>query len=91
MKMYLLICNFYFDLVILTLLYCSPLATLKEADITKDAPVKTIPSADPEEAIDAAVAEITKEKWSISDGFDDTGGVRSKTSDDGELEERVEV
>jgi hypothetical protein len=57
----------------------------------KDAPVKTVPGADPEEAVDAAVAKIVKEKLSGSDGFDDMGGVHSRTSDDGHQEERAEV
>jgi hypothetical protein len=57
----------------------------------KDAPVETVPGADPEEAVDAAVVKIVKEKLSGSDGFDDMGGVRSRTSDDGHQEERAEV
>jgi hypothetical protein len=32
-----------------------------------------------------------KEKWSVSDGFDDTGDVHDRTSDDGDQEERAEV
>jgi hypothetical protein len=30
--------------------------------MTKDTPVETVPGADPEEAVDAAVARVTKEK-----------------------------
>jgi hypothetical protein len=61
---------------------------LKEADMTKDAPIEIVPGAEPEEAIDAVV---TKKKQSISDGFDDTDGVRCRTFDDGDLGERAEV
>jgi hypothetical protein len=60
---------------------------LKEADMTKDAPIKTVPGAELE-AVDAAVA---KKKQSISDGFDDTDGVHSRTFNDGDLGERAEV
>jgi hypothetical protein len=35
---------------------------LKEADMTKDALIETIPGADPEEAVDAPVMKIVKEK-----------------------------
>jgi hypothetical protein len=48
---------------------------LKEAGVTKDAPIKTVLGANPEEAIDAAVTKIAKEKRSGSAGFDDTGSV----------------
>jgi hypothetical protein len=59
--------------------------------MTKDAPVETIPDVDPEEVVDAAVTKVVKEKRSVSDGFDDMGGVRGKTSNDGNQGERVEV
>jgi hypothetical protein len=51
--------------------------------MTKHAPVKTVPNADLEEAIDAAVMKVAKEKRSFSNGFDDKGGVRGRISDDG--------
>jgi hypothetical protein len=35
---------------------------LKEVGMTKDAPVETIPNTDPEEAIDAAIVKVLKEK-----------------------------
>jgi hypothetical protein len=50
--------------------------------VTQDAPVKTIPNADPKEAIDAVVAKIVKEKQSGSVCFDDTGGAHGRTFDD---------
>jgi hypothetical protein len=59
--------------------------------VTKDAPIKTVLGANPEEAIDAAVTKIAKEKRSGSAGFDDTGGVHGRTSNDGDQEERAEV
>jgi hypothetical protein len=61
---------------------------LKEVGMTKDAPVKAVPGVDPEEAVDAAVV---KEKQSVFDHFDDTGGVCGRTSDDADQEERAEV
>jgi hypothetical protein len=64
---------------------------IKEAEMTKDAPVKTIPSANPKKEVDAKVVKIMREKRSAFDGFDDTGSVYSRTSDDGDWEERVEV
>jgi hypothetical protein len=64
---------------------------LKEAGMTKDALVETVPGSHREEGVDAAVVKITKEKQSISDGFDDMGGVHGRTSDDGDQEERAEV
>jgi hypothetical protein len=42
--------------------YCSPYAMLKEVGMTKDAPVETIPDTDPEEAADAAIMKVLKEK-----------------------------
>jgi hypothetical protein len=83
MRRYLLICSFYFDLVILTFLFLS-LGYVKEADMTKDVSVETIPSADPEEAVDDAVSKIAKGKRSVSNGFNDTSGVCGITSDDGD-------
>jgi hypothetical protein len=35
---------------------------LKEVGMTKDAPVETIPDTDPEEAADAAIMKVLKEK-----------------------------
>jgi hypothetical protein len=64
---------------------------LKEVGMTKDAPVETIPDTDPEEAVDAAIVKVLKEKWSVSDGFDDMGGIRARTSIDGDQEGRAEV
>jgi hypothetical protein len=55
-----------------------------EAEMTKDAPVETIPRASPEEAVDAEVTKITREKRSTSDFFDGAGGVRGGTSDGGD-------
>jgi hypothetical protein len=54
-------------------------------------PVETIPDTDPEEATDGAVVKIAKMKRSGSDGFDDMGSVRGRTSDDGDQEKRAEV
>jgi hypothetical protein len=59
--------------------------------MTIDAPIEIVPGADPKGAVDATVMKIAKEKWSVSDGFDDMGGVHSRTSDDSDQEERVEV
>jgi hypothetical protein len=61
------------------------------AGTTKDAPIEAVPGADSEEAIDAVVAKIAKEKWSGSTSFDDTGGARGRTSNDGDQEETTEV
>jgi hypothetical protein len=36
-------------------------------------------------------AKILREKQLVSDGFDDVGSVDGRTSNDGDLEERVEV
>jgi hypothetical protein len=64
---------------------------LKETNATEDAPVETTLGANPEEAVDAEIARIVKEKWYVSSNFDDTSGVRNRTSDDGDDEERAEV
>jgi hypothetical protein len=56
---------------------------VKEAGMIEDAGVETVPGANPEEAVDADVVKIAKEKWSVSDGFDDTDGVHGRTSGDG--------
>jgi hypothetical protein len=64
---------------------------LKEAEMTEDACVETVPGTNPEEAVHAEVTKIMKEKRSVSDGFDDTGGVRGRTFGDGDQEERSEV
>jgi hypothetical protein len=59
--------------------------------MTKDAPFETIPNVDPKEVVDVVVTKIAKGKRSVSDGFNDTGGVCGRTSDDGDQEERAEV
>jgi hypothetical protein len=59
--------------------------------VTKDAPVETVRGADREEAVDAEVARITKEKPTFSGGSGDVGGVCGETSNDGDQEERAEV
>jgi hypothetical protein len=59
--------------------------------LTKDTPIETVPGADPKETIDDAVVKIAKKKRSGSAGFDDLGGVRGRTSNDGDQEERAEV
>jgi hypothetical protein len=58
---------------------------LKEKEVTEDMPAEAIPGANPE------VTKIVKEKQCASDGFDDTGAVHDRTSDDVEEGERVEV
>jgi hypothetical protein len=55
-------------------------------EVTKDVPVKTIPGASPEEAVDAEVVKITREKRSTSDDFDGAGGVRGGTFNGGDQE-----
>jgi hypothetical protein len=57
---------------------------LKVASTTMDAPIDTVPDANPEEVVDATVTKIATEKLSVSDGFDGTSGVHGRTSDDGE-------
>jgi hypothetical protein len=37
------------------------------------------------------VAKIAEEKWSGSASFDETGGARGRTSNDGDQEETTEV
>jgi hypothetical protein len=64
---------------------------LKEKQVTEDMPVETVVEANLEEAVDVEVTKITKEKCSASDGFDDTGIVCDRASDDVEEGERVEV
>jgi hypothetical protein len=59
--------------------------------VIKDVAVETVHGADPVETIDAEVARITKEKWYVSGGSGGTGGVRSKTFNDGDQEEGAEV
>jgi hypothetical protein len=54
--------------------------------VTKDVPVKTIPGASLEEAVDAEVVKITREKRSTSDDFDGAGGVHGRTFDGGDQE-----
>jgi hypothetical protein len=50
--------------------------------VAEDAPIKSALGAHPAEAIDVEVEKITKEKQSISNGFDNTGVVRDGASDD---------
>jgi hypothetical protein len=50
--------------------------------VAEDVPIKTALGAHREEAIDPEVAEITNEKQSVSYGFDDTGDVQIRASDD---------
>jgi hypothetical protein len=64
---------------------------LKETNAIEDAPVETTLGVNPEEADDAEIARIVKEKWYVSSNFDDTSGVHNRTSDDGDDEERAEV
>jgi hypothetical protein len=64
---------------------------LKEEEATKDTPVKTISGANPEEAIDAKVTKIAKEKQSASDDSDDTSIVCDIASNDVGEGDRVEV
>jgi hypothetical protein len=64
---------------------------LKGVDMTKYMPIQAITSADPEEAVDAAVVKIEKEKRCVSVGFADMGGVHGRISNDGDQEERAEV
>jgi hypothetical protein len=64
---------------------------LKEKEVSKGMPVKLVAGANPEEAVDAEVTKIMKEKQSASDGFHDTSIVRDGASDDVEEGERVEV
>jgi hypothetical protein len=59
--------------------------------MTKGVPIETIPESSPEEAVDAEVAKIVREKRSASNGFDGADGVCSGTSDGGDQEERTEV
>jgi hypothetical protein len=51
--------------------------------MTKDAPIETILSIE--------VAKILKEKRFVSDGFDDTGGVRGRAFDDDDQQKRADV
>jgi hypothetical protein len=60
-------------------------------EVTEDTPLKSIPSADPKEAIDAEVTRIAKGNQSVTGGFDETGVVLDGASDDVNDEERVEV
>jgi hypothetical protein len=59
--------------------------------VFEDVPIETALGAHPEEVVDVKVVKITKEKQSVSDGFDDTGVVRDRASDDVDEGERVEV
>jgi hypothetical protein len=59
--------------------------------VLEDVPIETALGAHPEEVVDAKVVKITKEKQSVSDGFDDTGVVCDEASDDVDEGERVEV
>jgi hypothetical protein len=64
---------------------------LSKREKTEDAPIKTVPDANTEEAIDVEVARIKKEKQSVSGAFYDARSVRNAASDDPEDRERVEV
>jgi hypothetical protein len=64
---------------------------LKEKEVAEDTPIETVGGANPEETVDAEVARIVKEKWSASDGFDDTGVFHDGASDDVEEDETMEV
>jgi hypothetical protein len=64
---------------------------LKEKEVTEDAPVKTVSGVNHEEAVDADVTKIVKEKIFAFDGFDDTGVIRDGASNDVKEGERVEV
>jgi hypothetical protein len=50
--------------------------------VAEDAPIETALGAHPREVVDAEVTKIMKEKQSVSDGFDDTGAVHDRSSDD---------
>jgi hypothetical protein len=67
------------------------LATLKEKEMVEDALIKSAFGAHPEEVVDAEIVKITKERQSVSYGFDDTGIVSDGASDDVDEGERVEV
>jgi hypothetical protein len=64
---------------------------LKEKEVTEDAPIETALGAHPKEVVDVEVVKITKEKQSVSDGFDDTGAIHDGASDDVDEGEPVEV
>jgi hypothetical protein len=64
---------------------------LKEKEVTEDAPIKTVSRDNREEAVDAEVAKIVKEKRSTSVSFDDTGVFCDGAFHDVEEGERVEV
>jgi hypothetical protein len=55
--------------------------------VTEDTPIKKVHDTDPAVAIDTEIAKIYQEKRSASGGSGDTGGARSKTSNDGDQEE----
>jgi hypothetical protein len=90
MKRYLLACDFRFDLVVFTLLLLS-LGHAEGKRGNRGYAHWTVPGANPEELVDAEVAKNVKEKWSSSNGFDDTGIAHDRTSDDVEEGERVEM
>jgi hypothetical protein len=64
---------------------------LKETNATEDAPVETTLGVNLEEVVDVEITRIVKEKRSVSDDFDGSGGVHNMTSNDGDDEERAEV
>jgi hypothetical protein len=64
---------------------------LKEKEVTEDAPIKIVSRDNREEAVDAEVAKIVKEKRSTSVSFDDTGVFCYGAFHDVEEGERVEV
>jgi hypothetical protein len=60
----------------------------KENHVAKDAPIKTVSGANPEEMIDVEIVRIAKEKYSVSNGFDDTDAIRNGAFDDVDEKER---
>jgi hypothetical protein len=85
MKMYLVVYDFCFDLMVLTLLLLSFLGHAEGKRGNRGYARRSYSRANPE------VTKIVKEKQCASDGFDDTGVVHDRTSDDVEEGERVEV
>jgi hypothetical protein len=61
MKRYLLVCDFCFDLVVLSLLLLS-LGPADGKKVAEDMPIETVPGANLEEAVDVEVTKIMKEK-----------------------------
>jgi hypothetical protein len=59
--------------------------------MTMDVPVKTVSGTYLEEAVDAEVARIVREKQSVSGAFEDTDVVRDGASEDVDDGERVDM